>query len=76
MSKWIITFNKDGNTTKLEVEAAQQPSMERVVDLVTEKAARENEPRELDEQDENQVAPAQLLEKRFGITITGIVRAD
>ena len=76
MSKWIITFNKDGNTTKLEVDEAQQPSMDRVVDLVTEKAAQDNEPRELDEREEGHLTPAQVLEKRFGVTITGIVRAD
>ncbi|MGH8352326.1 MAG: hypothetical protein ACRERY_02165 [Pseudomonas sp.] len=74
MAKWIITFNKDGNTSKLETESAKKPSMERAIQLVREVAEQKYEPQDPGEPGETQAEPALVLFERYGITITGIAK--
>lgn len=74
MAKWIITFNKDGNTSKLETESATKPSMEQAIQLVREVAEQKYEPQEPGESGETQAEPALALLERYGITISGIAK--
>ena len=72
MAKWIITFNKDGNTAMITTESAEKPGMEQAIELVREEAAKRYEPLEPTNQDEGLEGPAQDLLQRYRVTITGI----
>lgn len=73
MKQWIITFSKDENTTKLELNAERQPSMDETIAFVTAYAEKNYEVLEGSTPDKGLEGPAQDLLKRFGIAITGIV---
>lgn len=73
MGKWTITYNRDNNTSKLEVEAADKPSMEEAVQYLLDMAERDLEQGEYgDGEDQEASEPAVLLLSRYGITVTGI----
>lgn len=77
MAKWAITFNKDGNTVKIETESADKPSMDEAIQKVLEVADQEGYERN-DENvtPEDEREPALLLLDRYGITLTGIAEAE
>lgn len=75
MTRWVITYNKDNNTSRLEIESAQKPSMEQAVRHTLRMARQRFEAQEPSEVDEDLRGPAVLLAERFGITITGITQA-
>lgn len=77
MTQWIIAYNKDNNTSTLEIAASAKPSMEQAIALVRAHAEREGYERlEPTDQDAGLEGPAQDLLQRFGITITGIAQAE
>lgn len=77
MAKWAITFNKDGNTVKIETESAQKPSLEEANARVLEVAEREGyERQEGAESVEAAREMALLLLERYGITLTGIAEME
>lgn len=76
MTQWIIAYNKDNNTSTLEVAAPEKPSLEQAIALVRAHAEREYELLEPTDQDAGLEGPAQDLLQRFGITITGIAQAE
>lgn len=73
MKQWIITFSKDENTTKLDMHAEQQPSMDETIAFVTAYAKEHYDVLEGSTPDKGLEGPAQDLLKRYGIAITGIV---
>lgn len=77
MAKWAITFNKDGNTVKIETESAIKPSMDEANAKVLELAEREGYERQGEpESPEAEKEPAVRLLERYGITLTGIAEAE
>lgn len=74
MTQWIIAFNKDNNTSTLQMDATEKPSMEQAIALVRAHAEQQFEPLEPSEQDAGLEGPAQELLQRFGVTITGIAQ--
>jgi len=75
MTRWVITYNKDNNTSTLEIECENKPSMEQAVRHTLKMARQRYEQQEPSEVDEDLRGPAVLLAERFGITITGITQA-
>lgn len=75
MTRWVITYNKDNNTSRLEIESPSKPSMEQAVRHTLRMARQRFEEQEPSEVDEDLRGPAVLLAERFGITITGITQA-
>lgn len=76
MTRWVITYNKDNNTSTLEIESPNKPSMEQAVRHTLKMARQRYEEQEPSEVDEDLRGPAVLLAERFGITITGITQRD
>ncbi|HLV18692.1 MAG TPA: hypothetical protein VKY70_14630 [Pseudomonas sp.] len=75
MTRWVITYNKDNNTSTLEIESPNKPTMEQAVRHTLKMARQRYEEQEPSEVDEDLRGPAVLLAERFGITITGITQA-
>ena len=75
MTRWVITYNKDNNTSTLEIESPNKPSMEQAVRHTLKMARQRYEEQEPSEVDEDLRGPAVLLAERFGINITGITQA-
>jgi len=74
--KWIITFSKDNNTTKIETESAEKPSMQEAAELVL-KTAQETErleDEELIDVPRDHPEPTIALLEQHGIVITGIAQ--
>ena len=75
MTRWVITYNKDNNTSTLEIESPNKPTMEQAVRHTLKMARQRYEEQEPSEVDEDLRGPAVLLAERFGITITDITQA-
>ncbi|MEK1943407.1 MAG: hypothetical protein AAAB16_23795 [Pseudomonas sp.] len=73
MTHWVISYNVDMNTSTLEVEQAQQPSIEEAVDYVLAWAEQNLEKGEFGDPQEPANEPPMKLLKHYGITITGII---
>ncbi len=72
MTHWVISYNRDQNTSVLDVEQDDKPSVEQAVEYVWEWAQQNLEKGEFgDPQEEATELPLKLL-KDYGITITGI----
>lgn len=74
MALWDITYSKDNNTGRLEIEAGQRPSTEEAVQYLLQMAEREMQPGEYGEPLEDGDEPPVVLLKRYGITLTGIAQ--
>src|SRR5690606_9740130 len=75
MTRWVITYNKDHNTSALEIESPNTPPVAQAVRHTLRMARQRYEEQEPSEVDEDLRGPAVLLAERFGITITGITQA-
>lgn len=73
MTLWVISYNKDQNTSTLQVEQAEQPSIEQAVDYVLAWAEENLEVGEYGDPEEPANEPPMQLLKDYGITITGII---
>ncbi len=74
MAQWDITYSKDNNTGRLEIESAQRPSPEEAVQHLLRLAEQEMQPGEYGEPLEDGDEPPVVLLKRYGITLTGIAQ--
>ncbi|GGJ79505.1 hypothetical protein [Pseudomonas matsuisoli] len=74
MSKWAITYSKDNNTEKLEVEAADKPSLDDAVQRVLTYADQNCESKEPADESLDLSEPAVQLAECYGIAVTGISR--
>lgn len=73
MTLWVISYNKDQNTSTLQVEQAEQPSIEQAVEYVLAWAEENLEVGEYGDPEEPANEPPMQLLKDYGITITGII---
>lgn len=73
MTLWVISYNKDQNTSTLQVEQAEQPSIEQAVAYVLAWAEENLEVGEYGDPEEPANEPPMQLLKDYGITITGII---
>lgn len=74
MSKWAITYSKDNNTAKLELESTEAPSMDDAVQHVLSYADEHCEAKEPADETLDLSEPAVQLAECYGIAITGISR--
>ncbi|WP_462379238.1 hypothetical protein [Pseudomonas sp. Marseille-QA0892] len=74
MSKWAITYSKDNNTAKLELESPEAPSMDDAVQHVLTYADEHCEAKEPGDETLDLSEPAVQLAECYGIAITGISR--
>ncbi|MDW3713406.1 MULTISPECIES: hypothetical protein [Pseudomonas] len=74
MAHWIITYQKDNNTSKLDIEAASKPDMEDANRQLLAWAEGNLPAGEFAECEDPSHEPAIQLLKRYGITLTGIAR--
>ena len=74
MSKWAITYSKDNNTEKLELEAADKPSLDDAVQTVLSYADQHCEAKEPADRTLDLSEPAVQLAECYGIAVTGISR--
>lgn len=72
MTLWVISYNKDQNTSTLDVEQAEKPSVDEAVKYVLEWAEKNLEKGEFGDPQEPADEPPMQLLKYYGITITGI----
>ncbi|MGY4532638.1 hypothetical protein ACVW0Y_001767 [Pseudomonas sp. TE3786] len=72
MSRWVISYSKDQNTSTLDVEQADKPSIEQAVDYLLAWAEQNAEKGEFGDPDEPANEPPLKLLKDYGITVTGI----
>ncbi len=72
MTLWVISYNKDQNTSTLDVEQAEKPTVEEAVQYVLEWAEQNLEKGEFGDPEEPANEPPLQLLKDYGITITGI----
>ncbi|MCQ4270879.1 hypothetical protein NA655_07595 [Pseudomonas kuykendallii] len=72
MAQWTISYNNDNNTSTLDIESADKPTMEQAVLEVLEWASRNLERGEFGDGEESSTEPAMRLLNDYGITITGI----
>lgn len=73
MSTWVISYNREQNTSTLQVEQDHQPSIEEAVDYVLAWAEENLEVGEYGDPEEPANEPPMQLLKDYGITITGII---
>jgi hypothetical protein len=72
MSKWAITYSKDNNTAKLELESPDTPSMDDAVQQVLSYAGEHCEAKPPGDETLDLSEPAVQLAECYGIAITGI----
>lgn len=76
MALWKIAFNFNNDTQLLELESPQTPEMDEAVAALLVHARRHYEAQEISADAQEEITPAVELAERYGITVTGISRAD
>lgn len=76
MTLWKIAYSVNNDTEVLELNSPSTPDMEQAVAALLEHARAHCEAQEISEDAQEEVTPAVELAERYGITITGISRAD
>ena len=76
MALWKIAFNFNNDTQLLELESPQTPEMDEAGAALLAHARRHYEAQEISADAQEEITPAVELAERYGITITGISRAD
>jgi hypothetical protein len=73
MTHWVISYTRDLTTETLDVEQAEQPSLDQAVEYVLKWANANLEKGEFGDPEESAKEPPLRLLKHYGITITGIL---
>lgn len=73
---WKIAYSLNNDTQLLELESPETPSMEQAVVALLAHARRHCEAQDISTDAQEQITPAVELAERYGITVTGISRAD
>ena len=76
MALWKIAFSLNNDTQVLELESPETPDMDEAVAALLAHARRHFEARDISADAQEEVTPAVELAERYGITVTGISRAD
>lgn len=76
MTQWNIAYTYNNNTEVLTVQAEQAPELDQAVDALLEHARRTYEVKRPATDAQQERTSAVQLAECFGITLTGITRAD
>lgn len=76
MALWKIAYSLNNDTQVLELESPQTPQMEEAVAALLAHARRHCDAQDISADAQEEITPAVELAERYGITVTGISRAD